>query len=353
MSAERLHYQDQLPAIPESFRVKDVILAGDRGPCGGVIRAINATQEILDHTKRIKDATGIEIPVYASHQVVHHGPISNEFASQGLIIEPNPEKVEPGSIYFLSAHGTKPSVVDALKDSGVIVGNLECQLVYADRVRAQATIRDGKELVYFGSPNHPEVEAVTGDLDKRLVRVIDSRLTADEIELPSRPFDVLSQTTISRERVRKTVERWGQLHSVEVPVFEKGPCPATDYRQTALDEALDNQDSPVDLTIIVTSKESHNGKELVGIGKKAHKGSVAVDLIENLDTSIFTEDVSRVAISSAASVLDRFTVPFLQWFQKGGAHIRLGTEREEYRSFPPPKDLEVIHQYLREKYEVS
>lgn len=353
MSVETTRFHSELPPIPSSFNVKEVVVAGDRGPCGGVIRAIEATQNILDHVQRIKEQTGIEIPVYASHQIVHNEPISKEFASQGLIIEPDPDNVKPGSIYLLSAHGTKPSVIQALREKGVIACNLECQLVTADRTRAERTLANGRDLVYFETPGHPEPKAVTGDLPQERVHLIDSTKKAEEIELPSVPFDVLSQTTISRERVKKTVRRWGKLHNAEIPVFEKGPCPATDNRQDALRTIFSRSEPSVDLAITVTSGTSHNGEELRKIGKKARKGSIAVDSIDQLDTSLFTEDVERVALTSSASVLDRYTVPFLQLLQKGGARIRINFGKEKYGSFAPPKDLELVHGYLEQTYAIQ
>ncbi|MCL4386856.1 hypothetical protein M1307_00480 [Patescibacteria group bacterium] len=133
MSLETLQNHYELPRLPASFNVQEVVVAGNRGPCGGVIRAIEATQNVLDHVQRVKEQTGIQIPVYASHQIVHNEPISKEFAARGLIIEQNPQNIEAGSIYLLSAHGTRPSVVQALREKGVVICNLECQLVTADR----------------------------------------------------------------------------------------------------------------------------------------------------------------------------------------------------------------------------
>src|ERR1035437_4801 len=104
---EAFQYSDYLPEIPSTFNVQEVIVAGDRGPCGGVIRAIDATFEILDHIQRIKAALGIDVPVFASHQIVHHEPISAEFSLRGLVIEPDWENIKLGAIYLLSAHGTK------------------------------------------------------------------------------------------------------------------------------------------------------------------------------------------------------------------------------------------------------
>lgn len=353
MSLERSQNHNELPQLPSSFNVKEVVVAGDRGPCGGVIRAIEATQKVLDHVQRIKEQTGIQIPVYASHQIVHNEPISKELASRGLIIEPNPDIIDSGSIYLLSAHGTRPSVVQTLREKGVIVCNLECQLVTADRTRAERTIANGKDLAYFGTPGHPEPLAVTGDLPQDRIHIIDSNKMPREIEMPTAPFDALSQTTISKERARRRLGIWGKMHGVEVPVFDKGTCPATDNRQNALRDIFSRREPLVDLALVITSGTSHNGEELRKIAQKARKGSITLDSIDQLDTSIFTEDVQRVALTSSASVLDRYTLPFLQLLQKGGAHIRINFGKEKYGSFSPPKDLDLVHNYLGQKYGIQ
>lgn len=358
MSVEAPFNHRAIPELPSSFNVKEVVVAGDRGACGGVLRAIEATQIILGHVARIKDQTGIVIPVSANHEIVHHEPISRELESKGLTIEPDWRKVPPGSIHLRSAHGTPPSIIEALIVNGVIVGNLECQLVTADRRSAEATLKSGKDLAYFGVPGHPEPQAVIGDLDPERAHFFDVRKKPREIDLPVRPFDVLSQTTISRRKVEETVRVWGETHpETEVPIFEDGPCVITDNRQDALYEIYSDPDKPIDLAITIASDSSHNGEELRLIAEEALKArermSIAVDSITSLDTSLFTQDVQRIALTSAASVLDRFMVPFLQLFQKGGASIRVNPGKERYGSFAVPKDLRVIQNHLVQAYGIN
>ncbi|MCL4386857.1 hypothetical protein M1307_00485, partial [Patescibacteria group bacterium] len=223
----------------------------------------------------------------------------------------------------------------------------------ADRARAERIIASGKDLAYFGTPGHPEPTAVTGDLPQEKVHLIDSTKKPSEIELPNVPFEPLSQTTISKERAKRTERIWGKMHGVEVPEFDKGTCPATDNRQNALRTIFSRRQPPVDLSIVITSGTSHNGEELRKIGRRARKGAIVLDSIDQLDISIFTEDVQRIALTSSASVLDRYTLPFLQLLQNGGAHIRINFGKEKYGSFAPPKDLEVVHNYLEQKYGIQ
>lgn len=349
---------------PQGFSVEEVLIAGDRGPCGGVIRAVNAVEGILELVKEIEERTGVKIPVYANHPIVHNDLINKELSDKGLEIQPDPDQVKKGEIYALSAHGTKRSVVQKLKQRGVIVYNLECHLVTADRTRAEKILADGKDLAYIAMPGHPEPDAVLGDLDPERARLIDYRLKAEEMDFPDRPFGVLSQTTLSRRQSIRKVETWSDAHPErEKVIFKDGPCIATDNRQDSLQDILDISGKPVDLVVSFGSSSSQNLKELVKTGKldllKRHKGmqhSIRIDTLDDLiaQQNIFTKDIRRVAVTSAASTFDKFTIPTLQWFQQMGAIIRVTDPREKYETFSPPvKQFEEVKSRIQEFYGIA
>jgi 4-hydroxy-3-methylbut-2-en-1-yl diphosphate reductase len=346
---------------PDGFCVEEVLVAGDRGPCGGVIRAINATEEVLETIKHVNEKTGISIPVYANHEIVHNALVARELFEKGLRIQPDPNKVNENEIYILSAHGTKPSEIQKLINRGIWVLNAECQLVTADRTRARKILANGKDLAYIGNPNHPEPKAVIGDLDANRVRLIDYRKSPEEMDFPDRPFEVLTQTTLSRRQNIEKVERWSDLNPErDRVVFKDGPCIATDNRQDSLHDIFDIPGKQIDMAIVVGSATSQNTLELQKLAERSlmERGgiSIRVDNLEELllNNRLFTPEIRRIALTSGASVPDKFTVPVLQWLQNNGAIVRVTDPREKYGSFEPPrKDIEAIKTQIYETYGIA
>ncbi len=79
------------------------------------------------------------ISVYANNAPVHNKLITEAFQAQGLVIEPEVNKILPNSIWILSAHGTSPDIVEKARERGILVVNVECPLV--TKVRKEA-VRD-------------------------------------------------------------------------------------------------------------------------------------------------------------------------------------------------------------------
>ncbi len=333
----------QLPADP-SFFVKDVFVAGDMGPCGGVKQAIETTQTILSIVNGRQ-------PVYANRQPVHNTLVTTEFQRAGLVIEPDLTTYKPGDVVILSAHGTPPSEVNDLRERGVLVVNTECQLVAKDRRAGERAIAAGETLLYVGVPNHPEPKAVTHDLPKDKVVFMDAKSDPEDIEIPTdKPIRVISQTTVSARETREKVQRLRALNPDASISDLMGICGATDFRQDAVIELLDPTVA-IEYLLVLGSPTSHNSAELARIGKVLGANRTAqIDTLDQLDLSTLN-GVTRVGFTSGASVLDRFAEPILSFFQDKGARLTFLTGKEKDSIFAAPiKDIEAVRQHVQTTY---
>src|SRR5690348_5728333 len=82
--------------------VTEVLVAGNRGPCGGVNMALSAAKQVLE----IVD--GRE-PVFTNWDIVNNTPAMQDLEKMALInVRYNWSGIPDGSILFKSAHGVRP-----------------------------------------------------------------------------------------------------------------------------------------------------------------------------------------------------------------------------------------------------
>jgi 4-hydroxy-3-methylbut-2-en-1-yl diphosphate reductase len=322
---------------------RELLIAGDRGPCGGVNMAIDTTFQVLDLVAGREN-------VYANNPPVHNKPIMEEFAQRGLIIEPDVNQLPQGSIYLLSAHGTPPSLTETASSLGLIVVNVECQYVSTVRRREESAIAKGQHVAYFGAKDHPEPQAVLKDLPPEGITFID--IHSDEFTpIPHhRPVIVLNQTTLSTKDIQSRKRELEEELQRELP-DPKGICYATDNRQNAVRFGLfGDLDKKADTLVVVGSSTSHNSQELKNIGvlELGEENSYLIDSPDELNEDWF-RDSRIVGLTSGASVIDRYSEPVIEWFRERGFKLTLAPGKEKDLIFKGPS-LEALRLHLSKKY---
>ncbi len=297
--------QPALVALPKS--ISKVLLAGNRGPCGGVNMAFVAASEVLDLVD------GREA-VYTNRSIVHNTPVMKDLEERGLInIQNDFDKLPQSAIVFLSAHGISPHVRTLLDQKNALVVDTTCVLVekvHKKVVKAQA---ENQHVVYIGARNHPEPIGVLGELEEENYTFldIDEQNAAYEIALPKEKETVVySQTTLSTAEVKDaqdTLKR--RFPDIHIP-DRSSICYATDNRQQAVDDLILKSD----FLLVVGSPASHNSTELKEIGEEIMP-SVLIDTPEEIDTTWFRPGMRTIGITSGASVLEKYTKRVLDWFR--------------------------------------
>jgi 4-hydroxy-3-methylbut-2-enyl diphosphate reductase len=349
MSTEAIRYHHELPPIPPSFSVKEVIVAGDRGPCGGVNMAITGIDKILTMVN------GRE-PVFANNPPVHNKLIVEEFTKRGLIIEPDINKIPEGSIWVSSAHGLDLNQFEQARKRNNIIINLECQLVTKIKKEAIRTEEGNGQIVFFGTSGHPEPQAVLSVIkNKARVIFIDTESALDKIKLTDVPVRILNHTTLSTRGIDSKVEALRKINpdiTIPNPI---GICYATDNRQNSVYEIFNSGSKPIDFLLVVGSQNSHNAQELKNIGTSylGEEKTKLVDTPKDIALNWFTKDIQTVGLTSGASVLDKYTEDILRYFQINGAKIVFRAGKEKDTTFKLPEDdFNALNLYLTDKYKI-
>lgn len=320
-------------APPDSdYNVQKLFIAGNRGACAGVNMALETARLVLDIVK------GRE-PVYVNWDLVNNRPMMAKLAAEGLTsISNNYELVPKGSILIFSAHGVSPSAHLEAKARDLTVIDATCQLVTRVHNLAIRAERQGKHVIYIGVDNHPETMGVMGELAPENITLIEKEADISELHIPAdKPSIVFSQTTKSTREIAQ-IMRSLKAFDPEIEIPNRGDiCFAADNRQAAVDELI----KKVDALIVVGSPHSHNSQELRIIGENNRKLSKSVDTPDEIDSSWFDSKISRVGITSGASVLDGFLMPVIGWFTKRNPETEISWEKpvrdEEDRTFSLPK----------------
>ncbi len=289
--------------------LNEVLVAGNRGPCGGVNMALEAATQVLD----IVD--GRE-PVYTNWSIVNNAPIMDRLKQRGLInINNQWEQVPKGAVVFFSAHGIPPTFKKLAEDEELLTINTTCALVNRVHDFVKNAEEDGKHVIYIGAENHPEAIGVLGELQPENVTFLDVEKNVDvsSLVLPEgKDVVVYSQTTLSMDEVRDLQDALkSNFPQVEIP-NRLDICYATENRQQAVDELLKS----VDLLLVVGSSHSHNSTELKRKGDKVKKPSFLIDKPEEIKDEWFEDNIHTVGVTSGASVIEEFTEDVLGWFRK-------------------------------------
>ncbi len=313
--------------LDPQFRLEEVIVAGDRGPCGGVNMAIEAIVQVLDIVRGKEN-------VFISHAVVNNVPLMKTLEERGLVVEKDPNKVPDNSIYVISAHGAPPSFRRTAERKNCLVIDVTCPLVQKVHDEAIKVQEEGEHIIYIGADGHPEPEGVKGELDPKNITMIRRMEDVENLVLPTnRKTLVLTQTTLSTTETG-AIMRAIKLKSPENVIFpgHQDICYAVDNRQAAVRKLM----ARVDFLLIVGSKTSHNSHEMVEIGKEFNKPSFSVDEPEEIKMEWFTDEIKKVGISSGASVREEYLEKVLKWFRERGVRITMLRQTEKERTFRLP-----------------
>ncbi len=315
---------------PENFRfsVEVVRVAGNRGPCAGVNMAYIAATQVLD----IVD--GRET-VWTNWPVVNNTPVMEEFTERGLRSFDNDwSRVPNRSIVIFSAHGVTPEHHKIASEKKCLVIDTTCLLVTKVHNLVIEAANEGDKVVYIGVEGHPETVGVLGELkalgkkrDQDFVLIQDPRETRSKLFRDVMGFGedwlVYSQTTLMPDEVKDVEAALGdRFPDIFIP-DRLGICYATYNRQKAVEKLIE---SSIDLLLVVGSPESHNSQMLKRKGLKSGVPSYSLDYPNQLKNRWFN-NVTRVGVTSGASVFDRFMQPVVDRIVRESPNARI--EKQE------------------------
>jgi 4-hydroxy-3-methylbut-2-en-1-yl diphosphate reductase len=249
-----------------------VLLAAPRSFCAGVDRAIEIVERLLaEHGP----------PIYVRHQIVHNDHVVRRLERMGAVFVDDESEVPSGQICVLSAHGVAPSVRESCERRGLRVVDAVCPLVSKVHAEARRYADTGHLVALVGHADHVEVIGTRGERPDDTV-VIESPEEAARLDSGGKPLAVISQTTLSLDDVRGTVdaleERFGTLKRPAADDI----CYATQNRQDAVKRLAEE----ATLILVIGSETSSNAQRLVEVARNAGAGAELVDGESELDEAL-------------------------------------------------------------------
>jgi len=267
----------------------NIFLAGPRGFCAGVDRAIEMVKGALKK---------YGAPVYVRHEIVHNKFVVENLKSQGAIFVEELNEIEDKSRpVIFSAHGVPKAVPEEALSLNLIYYDATCPLV--SKIHKEVENFDKKNLpvILIGHRNHPEVIGTMGQTNKEIYLV---EKVEDVKKLPFEQNDKIAyvtQTTLSVDDTKDIIKEI-KLHFRNVIEPRKNDiCYATTNRQEAV-KKIANQ---CDYFLVIGASNSSNSLRLVEVAKNyGSKKAILVEDVDSLNLNIFQES-ENIGITASAS----------------------------------------------------
>ncbi len=270
-----------------------VVLAGPRGFCAGVDRAIRVVEEALRR---------YGTPVYVRHEIVHNRTVVEALEAQGAVFVKELDEVpEDGHVVF-SAHGVPKSVPAEAERRHLLYLDATCPLVSKVHREAERHFAGGgpdtRHILMIGHAGHPEVVGTMGQLPPGSVTLVQNTAEAEAVQ-PATPARLafITQTTLSVDDTAEIVAALRRrFPEIEGPKRED-ICYATTNRQAAVKAIAPN----CDLVLVIGSPNSSNSQRLREVAERAGaRRAILLPKAEHLDWSAL-DGVRTLGVTAGAS----------------------------------------------------
>ncbi len=266
-----------------------ILLAGPRGFCAGVDRAIHIVERALEKFGK---------PVYVRHEIVHNKFVVDSLRDKGAIFVDELDEVPDNVPVIFSAHGVPKSVPAEAESRKLTYVDATCPLVSKVHRAAERHFDHDHPVVLIGHEGHPEVIGTMGQLPDGAVTLVEDTEQAKTVILRDDvPLGLVTQTTLSIDDTKDVIailkERYPNL---EMPKKED-ICYATTNRQTAVKLIADK----ADMVMVIGAPNSSNSRRLVEVAKlNGCPRSMLVQRASDIDFAAF-DGVATLGITAGAS----------------------------------------------------
>ncbi|PGT82880.1 MULTISPECIES: 4-hydroxy-3-methylbut-2-enyl diphosphate reductase [Bacillaceae] len=285
----------------------DIIKIAPRGYCYGVVDAmVIAKNAALDKS--------LPRPIYILGMIVHNKHVTDAFEEDGIITLDGEnrleilEKVDKGTVVF-TAHGVSPEVRKLAKEKGLVTIDATCPDVSRTHDLIREKKAEGYNVIYIGKKGHPEPEGAVG-VAPEIVHLVESVEDVEQLSLENEKLVVTNQTTMSQWDVADIMEKVKEkFPHVEI---HREICLATQVRQ----EAVAEQATEADLTIVVGDPKSNNSNRLAQVSEQiAGTRAYRISDISELKLE-WLKDVKTVAVTAGASTPTPITKKVIQFLEQ-------------------------------------
>ena len=267
----------------------NIYLAGPRGFCAGVDRAIEMVKGAL---KKYGS------PVYVRHEIVHNKFVVENLKSQGAIFveELNEIKDKSRPVIF-SAHGVPKAVPEEALNLNLIYYDATCPLVSKIHKEVENFDKKNFPVILIGHRNHPEVIGTMGQTNNEV------HLVEKVEDVKNLPFDkndkiaYVTQTTLSVDDTKDIIKEIKLQFNNVIEPKKNDICYATTNRQEAVKKIADQ----CDYFLVIGASNSSNSLRLVEVAKNyGSKKAILVEDVDSLNLNIFQES-ENIGITASAS----------------------------------------------------
>jgi 4-hydroxy-3-methylbut-2-enyl diphosphate reductase len=308
--------------------VSEILLAGPRGFCAGVERAIDIVELALSVCPP---------PVYVRKEIVHNRLVVETLREQGAIFVDELDEVPDGATVVFSAHGISPAVREDARRRGLRAIDATCPLVTKVHLEAIRYARENYSIVLIGHEDHDEVIGTLGEAPERIF-VIASADAAEKLEVPD-PDKIayLTQTTLSMDDTRDVIEALRRKFPRIVGPSRDDICYATQNRQAAVKRLAND----VGVLLVIGSANSSNAIRLVEVARTAGTRAYLINDVRDIRPE-WLEGVRRVGVTAGASTPEVLVTETVAALSGRGVSVREVHVVEEDVRFALPQELDKI-----------
>ena len=306
--------------------VAEIVLAGPRGFCAGVERAIDVVEVALSVCGP---------PVYVRKEIVHNRHVVETLRTKGAIfIDELGEAPDDATVVF-SAHGISPAVREEARRRGLRVIDATCPLVTKVHLEAIRYARENYSIVLIGHRDHDEVIGTLGEAPERIFVVANADAVATlEVPDPSK-VAYLTQTTLSVDDTRDIIEALRRKFPRIVGPSRDDICYATQNRQAAVKRLAGD----VDVVLVIGSANSSNAIRLVEVSRTAGTRAYLINDVKDIRPEWLTGS-TRIGVTAGASTPEVLVSETVEALREHGAVVREVRVVDEDVRFALPQELE-------------
>ena len=277
-----------------------IYLAGPRGFCAGVDRAILMVEEAL---KKYGS------PVYVRHEIVHNKYVVEDLKEKGAIFidELNEIKDLSRPVIF-SAHGVPKSVPDEAKNLNLLYFDATCPLVSKIHREVENFEKQNLPIILIGHRNHPEVIGTMGQI-KSSIHLVENEKDVELLKLDNnKKIAYVTQTTLSVDETKEIIKAIKKKFNDVVEPRKNDICYATTNRQEAVKKIASN----CEVFFVIGAYNSSNSIRLVEVAKKyGARKSILIENIEQFDEKIF-KNINSIGLTASASAPEILVQNFIE-----------------------------------------
>lgn len=261
-------------------------ISSHSGFCFGVVYAVEMAEAYL-----------AEHPyLYCLGDLVHNDEEVQRLKAKGLRIISHADLPSlAGETVLFRAHGEPPQTYELARQHNIRLLDASCPVVLKLQNRLREIDLPHIEIILLGSPGHPEVIGLMGQIHQAALHIVGSPDEIDQISFdPEKTVYLFSQTTKAPALFEAVKNRL--LARRPDAIIADTLCRQVSNREPHLIAFAKEQD----VVLFIAGKKSSNGKALFSVCQAANPRSYFISSLEEVDFT-WLEGAQRIGIAGATS----------------------------------------------------